>query len=140
MTHQTRLIWRRFRLMTEACVAFKGTCCIYVIADSSGTPLYVGESESKGGLDGRYHGGTAAAVDAAMHGSGNCIYVAEGERGKCGLIEKALIFAEHCSTGHAFQPLYNRRGRITPLSTFPMETLIHEGEPPAFRHRRPDGA
>src|SRR6266478_4158818 len=51
----TRLVWRRFRLMTEACAAYKKKCCVYVIADGSGVPLYVGASASKGGLDGRYH-------------------------------------------------------------------------------------
>ena len=32
-------------------------------------------------------------------------------------------------------PLYNRQGRIIPLSSFPVESLAHEGESPAFRHR-----
>jgi hypothetical protein len=122
--------------MTEACAAYKKKCCVYVIADGSGVPLYVGASESKGGLDGRYHGGTAAAVDAAMHCSGNFVHVAESDLGRCFDIEKALIYAEcRAASQGAKPPLFNRHGRIIPLSSFQVESLVHEGDSPAFRHR-----
>ena len=134
MEHNARLAWKRFRLMTEACVTFKGKCCIYVIADSSGVPLYIGASESRGGLNGRYPGGTARAVDAALHGSGNFVHVAETALGQCFDTEKALIYAECRAVRQDAQPLYNRQGRIIPLSRFPVESLVHEGESPAFRH------
>lgn len=122
--------------MTEACAEYQRRFCVYVVADPSGVPLYIGASEGQGGLNGRYRGGTARAVDAALHGSGNWVHVAETDPGRCFEIEKALIYAECRAVSQGGQaPLYNRQGRIIPLSSFPAESLVHEGESPAFRHR-----
>lgn len=101
------LTWRRFDRMTKACSAFKTVSCVYVIATVQGEPLYIGCSQALG--DRRYRGGTAAAFDAALHGSGNQIFVAEAPVNECEAIEKALIWAE--------RPRYNRQGKIIQLSS-----------------------
>lgn len=75
---------------------------------------------------GAYRGGTASAVDAALHGSGNLIFVAEVAGEHRETVEKALIWAE--------KPSYNRQGKIIPLSDLKAETLAHEGDVPMFGH------
>src|SRR5262245_10811530 len=95
-----RLTWRRFEGMVGATKAFKARSCVYVIADPSGRPLYIGVSED---LERRYRGGTAAAFDAALHGSGNIVFVAESSVEECEQVEKALIWAQ--------KPRYNRQGK-----------------------------
>lgn len=99
-----------------------------MVADASGTPLYIGSSEGRDGLDGRYRGGTASTVDAALDGSGNQIFVAGGPRGRCEEIEKALIYAE--------QPRYNRQGRTVSLSSLSPASLTHSGDAPRFASER----
>jgi hypothetical protein len=121
-----QLTWRRFDGMVAATKAFKACACVYVIADPNGTPLYIGVSKALGEL--RYRGGTAAAFDAALHGSGNIIFVAESTVGDCEQVEKALIWAE--------KPPYNRQGKIIPLSDLNAGTFIHDGEVPVFDHRK----
>lgn len=101
---EIHLTWRRFDRMTKACKEFHTTACVYVIADVTGIPLYIGSTEALG--DRRYRGGTASAFDAALHSSGNMIFVAEILVAQCVGIEKALIWAE--------KPQYNRQGKIIP--------------------------
>jgi len=121
-TLMIHLRWRRFDRMTKACKASRAVSCVYVIADPKGKPLYIGCSED---LDGRrYRGGTASAFDAALHGSGNLILVAEITPEHREAVEKALIWAE--------KPPYNRQGKIIPLSDFKAGTFTHEGDVPAF--------
>ena len=122
------LRWKRFASMVAACRDFRHVCCVYVIADPSTRPMYIGCSESKGGLDGRYHGGTASAVDAALHGSGNLVFVAEVARGGCDPIEKALIWSE--------QPPCNRRFKNRNHSSLSADSLLNEGVVPAFKAGR----
>jgi len=112
--------------MSAACKDFKGKSCLYVIANSSGKPLYIGEAGGRDGLDGRYRGGTAHAIDAALNGSGNLIFVAAVSQEHREAIEKALIYTE--------QPFYNRQGKIIPLSSASVGSIVHEGEAPSFVH------
>ncbi len=128
MSGEAVLTWKRFKRMTEACKEFKLKSCIYVIADSSETPLYIGEAAGRDGLDGRYRGGTASAVDAALHESGNLIFVTPVPNKECRTIEQALIYAE--------QPLYNRQGKIVPLSSVSADSILHRGDVPRFTHRQ----
>lgn len=73
--NEIHLIWRRFERMTKTCKEFNIAAFVYVIADARGKPLYIGSSQALG--DRRYRGGTAAAFDAALHDSGNLVFVAE---------------------------------------------------------------
>src|SRR5882724_1906274 len=116
------LIWHRFDRMTKACKEFHASECVYVIADPKGIPLYIGSSQALG--DRRYRGGTASSFDAALHGSGNLIFVSKVPSGRCAVIEKALIWAE--------RPEYNKQGKIIPLSSLETATFIHQRDVPAF--------
>ncbi len=106
------LHWRRFAQMTKACEAFKIDSCVYAITEGKGKPLYVGSSMALG--ESRYRGGTAAAIDAALHGSGNLIFVSAVLAERREAVEKALIWAE--------KPLYNRQGKI--ISLIPSDAAL----------------
>jgi len=68
------LVWKKFANFQDALKRFKGVSCIYVLTDRDGRILRIGES---GNLRSRYRGGTGWMVEAALHGSGNMIFVAE---------------------------------------------------------------
>ena len=127
---QISLAWQRFPSMHEAAKAFKCRCCTYVIFDQNGRPLYIGPSGGKDGLEGRYRGGPASAMDAALHGSGNHIFVAPFSGPPREAVEKALIYWE--------QPQYNRQGIIINLgdlsqsSPIRPDSVIHSGDTPSF--------
>ncbi len=128
MSDRIVLTWQRFTLMSEACKSFKQVSCVYVIADRSHKPLYIGEAGGMDGLSGRYRGGTAHAMDAAMSGSGNTISVAPVAADHRTPVQNALIYAE--------QPPHNRQGKIIPLSDLGMDSVEHQGDVPAFQHRK----
>jgi hypothetical protein len=48
--------------------------------------------KASAGLEPRYRGGTGYAMDAAMHHSGNLIFVAAVEKKLCGFVENELIW------------------------------------------------
>jgi hypothetical protein len=78
------------------------------------------------GLEARYRGGTAYAIDAAMHGSRNLIFVAAVERKLCGLVEAEVIWqGRGCLT-------YNNQGKINRPSH--RISLLHQGTPPIWKH------
>jgi hypothetical protein len=68
------LDWRRYGRMTDARRDFGADSCVYVQADAAGRPVRVGMASQ--GLHARYRGGTGWAIDAAMHNSGNLVFVA----------------------------------------------------------------
>src|SRR5437588_12582052 len=68
------LAWSRFDRLTAARVAFKLVPCLYVQTDANRRILRIGKAGE--GLEPRYRGGTGYALDAAMHGSGNLVFVA----------------------------------------------------------------
>ena len=96
------LHWHRFDKLTMARKQFKVSPCIYLFTDTKGTALRVGMAGK--GLEPRYSGGTGYALDAAMHGSGNLVYVASVERAFVQTVERLLIYR--------LQPPYNNQGKI----------------------------
>jgi hypothetical protein len=81
------------------------------------------------GLDSRYRGGTGYSMDAAMHGSGNLIFVAAVDPALCGAVELELIWRGRKAL------TYNNVGKLrAPLVRF---ELVHEGEAPNFRGFEP---
>jgi len=128
MDEEIVLTWKCYTSMKEAGEAFRRKSCVYVIAAPSRQPLYIGKTEGVEGLWGRYKGGTASSMDAALHGSGNLIFVAAIAGEVLESVENALIYAE--------QPPYNNRGKIIPLSSLPVESILHAGHSPTFTHRR----
>lgn len=76
------------------------------------------------GLEERYHGGNGYVMDAAMHQSGNLIFVAAVEKGLCKPVEDTLIWE-----GRRIL-IYTNQGKLTP----PLQQIRieHSGEPPLF--------
>ena len=74
MKKSVKLDWHRFEKLTEARSQFAMTPCVYIQADARGRPIRVGKASK--GLETRYRGGTGHAIDAAMHDSGNLVFVA----------------------------------------------------------------
>src|SRR5262245_37668351 len=72
----------RFTKLTAARDAFRKDPCVYVTTDKLGDGIRVGVASK--GLEARYRGGTGYSVDAAMHESGNFIYVAPAGADLCG--------------------------------------------------------
>src|SRR5215831_17393055 len=68
------LRWERFQTFRLVRQRFRRVPCIYVLADTEGHVLRVGESDD---LWKRYNGGTGWMVDAALHGTEKLIFGAE---------------------------------------------------------------
>lgn len=119
------LTWRRFEKLTDARDAFTSVPCIYVQTDTLGKPLRVGKASK--GLKVRYRGGTGYAMDAAMHNSGNLIFVAEVADGLCDEVEQQLIWRER----QILQ--YNKQGKVKPPSKH--VEILHEGDHPRFSNQ-----
>ncbi len=71
---QVVLEWHRVTQLTEARDAFAGSPCIYVQTDRDAKPIRVDKAST--GVQARYRGGTGYALDAAMHRSGDKVFVA----------------------------------------------------------------
>lgn len=84
------LRWQKFSKLTAARSRFARVSCVYVQADASGCPVRIGRASE--GLDARYHGGTGYALDAAMHGSQNVVFVAEVPPDLCRAVEEEAIW------------------------------------------------
>jgi hypothetical protein len=113
--------------MTDAHDAFADVPCIYVQTDRQGVPLRMGETSP--GLESRYRGGTGYALDAAMHNSGNLVFVAEVAEGLSRGVEKELIWRERGTL------LYNNQHKSNP--PLGRVKLRHQGEPPKFSYSEP---
>ena len=74
MKKSLKLHWHRFEKPTEARSQFAKTPCVYIQADARRHPIRVGKASKR--LETRYRGGTGHAIDAAMHESGNLVFVA----------------------------------------------------------------
>ena len=124
MVEPVRLEWQKFTKLTEARSRFATTSCVYIQADPKGYPIRVGKASE--GLEARYRGGTGYAIDAAMHGSGNFVFVAAVDKDLCGCIEDELIWQ-----GRGCLP-YNSQGKKAP----PLHrmALSHCGTPPILNH------
>jgi len=119
------LLWHRFDKLTEARKQFMVSPCVYLLTDHKGTALRVGMAGK--GLEPRYRGGTGYALDAAMHGSGNQVYVASLKAALVQTVESILIYS--------LQPPYNNQGKInSPESPI---LLNHNGEIPECLRNHP---
>jgi hypothetical protein len=124
MARFVTLTWERFARLTLARARYAERCCIYVQADREGRPVRVGKASL--GLVARYRGGTGYALDAAMHGSGNCVFIAAVEPDVCAAVEAVLIYE------HRARLRYNNVGkRVAPPERL---DLVHEGDVPRFEH------
>jgi hypothetical protein len=119
-TTTIELTWRRFESMTAARAAFKTVPCVYAQADPEGRAVRVGLASK--GLDRRYYGGTAYALDAAMHGSGNLVFAAATDR--AAIAEATLIWDHRDSL-----PYNNVGRRVTPPI---LACIEHAGQAPLF--------
>ncbi len=114
--------WSRFAKLTAAREAFPTQACVYVQTDSGGRPLRIGRASK--GLDERYHGGNGGALDAAMHGSGNLVFVAPVDLSMCKPVEEELIWQGRLVL------LYNIQGKLIPPSR--RLVIVHGGDLPNF--------
>ena len=123
-----RLVWQRFAKLTAARAAFPRQPCIYVTANKLRNAIRVGVASK--GLEARYRGGTGYALDAAMHDSGNFIFVAPTAADLCAAIELELIWRGRDVLD------YNNVGKRHPPARRLM--LEHDGDPPMFVGFRED--
>lgn len=114
------LRWSKFSKLTEAREAFRYPACVYVQADRDGRPVRIGKASK--GLDDRYHGGDGGAMDAAMHGSGNLVFVAPVDMSLCKPVEDELIWQ-----GRRLL-IYNILGKLIPPSK--RFVFVHGGDSP----------
>lgn len=123
MAEIVNLDWQKFSKLTEARSRFGKASCVYVQADSRGCPIRVGKASE--GLEARYRGGTGYAIDAAMHDSGNLLFVAAVAKELCSCVEAELIWQ-----GRRLLT-YNNQGKITvPLRRV---VLFHSGASPILK-------
>ena len=114
------LAWSRFERLTAARAAFKLIPCLYVQTDASRQILRIGKAGE--GLESRYRGGTGYALDAAMYGSGNLVFVAAPDTPAfLDDLERQLLVDERPRYNNQFPPP-TRRFRIR-----------HTGDVPHFR-------
>jgi hypothetical protein len=119
---QIVLDWRRYPSLTAARAEFGTTGCIYAQADAAGHAIRVGKATR--GLHARYRGGTGWALDAAMHASGNHVFVAPVDAALADAVEARLIW------DHRDCLIYNNIGkRREPPGDV---ALVHRGDPPTF--------
>ena len=116
------LHWVRFDSLTAARDTFGTTSCVYVQADRDGSAVRVGKASK--GLHARYRGGTGWALDAAMHNSGNVVFVAGVTSDLVAAVEASLIWS------HREALRYNKVGkRLAPQ----LELILdHAGDRPSF--------
>ncbi len=122
MTENIKLRWSKFSRLTEARSAFKKSACIYIQTDRAYNIIRIGKAEK--GLEARYRGGTGYAIDAAMHDSGNFVFVADVPSDLCSAIEGELIWLlrDQCK--------YNNQGKLREPAV--RLQLTHLGEVPKF--------
>src|SRR5436853_4162359 len=106
MQAAVKLKWYRFAKLTKARSAFPKTPCVYVQTDSAAHPIRAGKASE--GLEARYPGGTGYALDAAMHESGNLVFVAGVPKDLCKAVEDELIWQGRRRLS------YNNNGKIVP--------------------------
>ena len=117
-----QLVWSRYSTLTDARQAFATSSCVYVQTDPQANPLRVGKASK--GMEARYRGGTGYALDAAMHESGNLVFVAPVPADICDAVERELIWH------HRDVLIYNNIGKKTaPAKRL---SLIHQGSSPRF--------
>jgi hypothetical protein len=114
-----QLIWRRFPNIIDARNSFRNMSCIYAVTDANERVLRFGES---GNFRKRYWGGDGWMLAAAMHRSGNLVFVAEAPKDMPTRrkVEALLTFQ--------YQPRYSNQGKNSrPLDAPEVE---HAGQIP----------
>jgi hypothetical protein len=106
------LEWHMFGRLTAARSNFPSTPCVYVQTDAARYPFRIGKASE--GLEARYRGGNGYAIDAAMHGSGNLVFVAAVPKELCEVIESELIWQ-----GRRCLPYNNNGKRTAPVPAAP---------------------
>ncbi len=114
------LNWEKFTSVIKAREKYKRIPCIYIQTDSKGNPIRVGKASK--GLEVRYRGGTGYALEAAMHESGNQIYISKVNERICEDVENNLIFQG------SKRLKYNNIGKKRRLSK--IIKIIHKGKNP----------
>jgi hypothetical protein len=122
MNRRIALKWEKFGKLTDARSRFAKTSCVYVQTDPRGCPIRIGKASE--GLEARYRGGTGYAIDAAMHGSGNLVFVAAVDKELCSIVEVELIWQGRTCL------VYNKLGKILPPSE--RVQLSHQGTLPKW--------
>ena len=100
------LKWQRFESFLKLRKDFRSKPCIYLQTDPKEEILRVGKSAD---LYERYKGGTAYAMEAAMHGSGNLFFAAEtpGDESERKQLEATMIYElqpKYCNQHKQSQP------------------------------------
>ncbi|NGZ10350.1 MAG: hypothetical protein CV088_13330 [Nitrospira sp. LK70] len=113
------LNWRRFTGFLLLREEFRGQSCIYLRTIPQEKILRVGET---GDPWTRYKGGTAYALDAALHGSGNLFFAATAPQGE---IERRSLEA---TLIYDLQPQYNNEHKDYP--PFKPVEYVHRGDVP----------
>lgn len=70
---KVEFVWERFANVQDAPKKFKSIAGLYMLTYKEGRILGIGES---GNLRNLYRGGTGWMVEAALHGSGNLVFIA----------------------------------------------------------------
>lgn len=113
------LEWKRFTGFLALREAFRATPCLYLQTDPQECVLRVGESDDPWN---RYKGGSAYALEAAIHGSGNLFFAAAAPKDQTErrALEATLIYD--------LQPRYNNQHRDFP----PVRRVdyVHQGAIP----------
>lgn len=111
--------WQKFTTFQEALKKHKGIACLYVLTDKDENILRIGES---GCLRSRYRGGTGWMVEAAMHGSGNIIFVAAAP------VEQKMRQSAEALLTYRHQPPYCQRDKMIPPVV--LLAIEHQGDVP----------
>ena len=133
------LRWARFAKMTEARAVFFSEPCVYVQAAPDGAPLRIGKASK--GLDRRYHGGEGGSIDAAMHGSGNLVFVAPVEQALRKSVEDELLWRGRRVLTYNDTGTKNRRPDVLRFATkvmslYSMGSTTESAGPPETRLER----
>ena len=112
-------VWEQFATFQEALKKFKRAACIYMLTDKDGRILRIGES---GNLRSRYNGGTGWMVEAALHGSGNLVYVAAAP------IDQKIRRDAEATLTFRYQPPYCQRDKL--LAPVEPVDIEHTGDVP----------
>ena len=101
------LKWQRFESFLKLRQDFRSKPCIYLQTDPEERILRVGQSDDPYK---RYNGGTAYAMEAAIHGSGNLFFVAEAPKDKSEReqLEATMIYKlqpQYCNQHKQYPPL-----------------------------------
>src|SRR5487761_930093 len=96
------LHWKKYDSFLEAWKDEESLLpCIYCQADKEGKPLRIGRGRK--GLRGRYFS-SPDTINAAMHNSGNLVFVAIVDPKRLDKIEKQLLWNEHPQLNKRFPP------------------------------------